>query len=1200
MSEQRPSNPYVGPRSFQETDAPLFFGRERELPDLLRMLISERIVLLYSPSGAGKTSLLRAGMVPALKKEGFRVHPIIRVTRELPGGEGDRRGNRFITSTLLSLADERGADLTASGMTADAGTSILAAHLDGMRRRAAKDVPKYDVLIFDQFEEILTTEPASRAARRERFDFFEAVAEALYDQNRWAVFSIREDYLAGLDPFRRPIPTQLSNHFRLDLLNIAGARKAIAGPPWETAKVVVDEDAVTRIVDNLSRSAAPSSPAEASPAGEGEGDGLYVEPLHLQVVCDRLWEMLRPAPDSHITADQIGDLADVDTALRAYYDDEVRRIAKESSHADERDIRDWFEEKLIISELAIRGQVPHEETSSGGLDNRAVAALVAAKLVNKETRLKNAWYELSHDRLVSPIRKSNADWYRANLEDFQRAAKTWEGRNERPSDLLGLRALMRARSRVRRRNLRLRSYERKFLDQSRSALWQRYSLYVLSVLVIVSLVIGWFLSPGESEEQILARDANAWARSAQDLLPDDQEDDLDRGLLMSAESVGQLERLQRKGEDVRIGYEETRSLFEGVVTQPHLIGPVRDAQQTGDATPEARVPQTPLGRVAVSIVALAADGRHVARWDPKTPGTVSVTEIPVISFGDGKQAGRPEDTIAPAGGTVTALAFLPLSGDDDLLAIGTSDGAVEVWGRSPRLVMERRYTLDPGRDARAGVTRLATIAGMLLAGYDNGDVLAWRIPPPEDGTVDSNRISCPELPPERQTPCGRVTGLEMSDAGRLVISYSGGVLGLVEDPGVDDRAVRLIGLPRDGDIMAVAATNDDVLVVIRTEGRLQVASFGADRVYRPLRDQPLATSTLTDVVFHPADPGVLFWGQRDGQIVTWNMNGTSEVLSPATGYAIDDLEISANGLWLASRTSDGLDQLWSTTGVSLPGHPMSGPVLSPGSCVVDVVFDGLSLSWRTVGGGVVEQDVRQRPATPIPPTVMVTDSPQGGTPWSPDPFALPRQGATPIVTAATPAGGAQPVVRVAASNVPCDVTHRLSPEALEALPDTPGPGSSSRVYGVADLDDHVRAVMYGDGTVALYRRDGDEWRLDGNLPNPVNVDVVSVALSDGGGLVALGNTDGSISLWMDDGGAWWSLGQLDGHGTPVTALRFHAKDNYLASGDESGMVIAWNLEPTEWIDFACYRAGRTFTEEEIARFLKRDPEEWKTKLVCHG
>ena len=74
--EARP-NPYVGPRAFKTGET--LYGRDRELNQLLDLLIAERIVLLYSPSGAGKTSLVQAALMPALEQEGFQVSPIIRV-----------------------------------------------------------------------------------------------------------------------------------------------------------------------------------------------------------------------------------------------------------------------------------------------------------------------------------------------------------------------------------------------------------------------------------------------------------------------------------------------------------------------------------------------------------------------------------------------------------------------------------------------------------------------------------------------------------------------------------------------------------------------------------------------------------------------------------------------------------------------------------------------------------------------------------------------------------------------------------------------------------------------------------------------------------------------------------------------------------------------------------------------------------------
>ena len=70
-------NPYPGARPFSSDET--IYGRGREVTELRDLLIARRIVLLYSPSGAGKSSLIEAGLRPRLQHD-FRVLPTIRVS----------------------------------------------------------------------------------------------------------------------------------------------------------------------------------------------------------------------------------------------------------------------------------------------------------------------------------------------------------------------------------------------------------------------------------------------------------------------------------------------------------------------------------------------------------------------------------------------------------------------------------------------------------------------------------------------------------------------------------------------------------------------------------------------------------------------------------------------------------------------------------------------------------------------------------------------------------------------------------------------------------------------------------------------------------------------------------------------------------------------------------------------------------------
>src|SRR5260221_14566589 len=107
MSDRR--NPYVGPRAFRTGEK--LFGRGHETGELVDLLIAERIVLMSSPSGAGKSSLINAGLIPIMRENGFKVFPPVRVNLVLPSNIVVPAGtNRFLLSLMLSLEESQPAE----------------------------------------------------------------------------------------------------------------------------------------------------------------------------------------------------------------------------------------------------------------------------------------------------------------------------------------------------------------------------------------------------------------------------------------------------------------------------------------------------------------------------------------------------------------------------------------------------------------------------------------------------------------------------------------------------------------------------------------------------------------------------------------------------------------------------------------------------------------------------------------------------------------------------------------------------------------------------------------------------------------------------------------------------------------------------------------------------------------------------------
>ncbi|QIG52124.1 FHA domain-containing protein [Nordella sp. HKS 07] len=402
--------PFVGPRPYKLGEQ--LFGRGRERLELLDLLIAERIVLLYSASGAGKTSLIQAALAPALRNEAFTVPTFARVTFEQAMGVSEP-ANRYVFAVLLSLEEsqpkERQCPLAAlTQMT-------LADYLDARWAEPAGGM----VLIIDQFEEILTIDPTDLDEKRE---FFAQLGAALRSRHRWALLSMREEHLAGLDPYRNMIPTRLASTFRLELLNEQQARQIMQEASAQ-AGVVFTDGAARKLVDDLRR-----VQVQRSGGALEEQLGPTVEPTQLQVVCLRLWSKLGP-DQATIEEDDVEAIGSADTALADYFAETVERLGSR-----ERFVRDWIEDELITPQ-GLRNQILKEAALRGGkVDTQAISLLDERHLLREERRRGIGWLELTHDRLVQPIRTDNASWRDAHLTPFQRQALLWD-RQGRPHHL---------------------------------------------------------------------------------------------------------------------------------------------------------------------------------------------------------------------------------------------------------------------------------------------------------------------------------------------------------------------------------------------------------------------------------------------------------------------------------------------------------------------------------------------------------------------------------------------------------------------------------------------------------------------------------------------------------------------------------------------------------------------------------------------
>ena len=230
----------------------------------------------------------------------------------------------------------------------------------------------------------------------QREDFFHQMAEALEEDPVLRVlFVMREDYLANLDPYVSLLPERLRARYRLVRLRFEDACKAVEGPLKGSGKSLVDGVAAHLVGEWLKTKVQNVTGETVEAVGE------YVEPVQLQIVCRNLWDSL-PSEVTIITSEHLQSFGDVDEALKGFYENAAQRTISETTVKEE-DLRKWFDCELITP-AGTRGTVYRGKEDTAGIPNAVVDILENEHILRGELRAGAHWYELTHDRLIEPIR----------------------------------------------------------------------------------------------------------------------------------------------------------------------------------------------------------------------------------------------------------------------------------------------------------------------------------------------------------------------------------------------------------------------------------------------------------------------------------------------------------------------------------------------------------------------------------------------------------------------------------------------------------------------------------------------------------------------------------------------------------------------------------------------------------------------------
>ena len=1151
-----PGGPYLGLVPFEERDARLFYGRD-ELVDQLVRRLAERpdgaaILLVAGESGSGKSSLLRAGLLPRLAAGALGpgserwprrvIRPTASPLRELAMHLAEMAGADPVSVylSLMAAPDEapmlaEQAARTATGPGAGPGGS-------GGPAGAAAGAPPRLVLVVDQFEELFTAGEGAGVAERTAFITALHAAATIPAAPGGlppglVVVAVRADYLGHLIADPRLKAALDAGPFTVGPMSEAELRLAVTGPAAETG-VVVEPAVVEAVITEL-----------RGEAGGGLGSGVL--PLMSQAMA-ATWERREGHELTLRGYRRAGGVADaVNRGAQAAYD---------ALTGPQQDAARWVFAQLTV--ITADGQFARRrcrraDLYSPGTQMADIDAAIGVFAARRLLVLGQDTVEISHDALLQAW-KQLRDWLgdgqldRALYSQVVTDADTWESNGQDPAYLYRpgrLATIHAAAARWRDGPARyppLPATSEAFLGAghhaARRATRRRRGviagLAALTLIAVSAAGIGVRDAASASRQaanaarqhaialsrQLAAESATAestdplaakrLAAAAWRIFPTDQAGSALAGLLMEQQQAGILPgdpanygalgvRFSPDGKLLAAGYGDGYVRLWDPATGQAIGSPL-----LADSSPQAGVSGVAFSPDGKLLATAGSDG-YVRLWNPAT----------------GQPAGAPllaHIGTLPTGDLEAWSDVVAFSPDGKLLATAGGDGYVRLWNPATGHLVGAPLKADP----RDGVNAVAfSPDGKLLASGDMGGTV--RLWDPVTGQPVGAAIRSVTLAP--------VTAVAFSPDGKLLAAAGA------------DRHVRLwnpatrqaVGAPLNGGprwVLGVAFSADGKLLA-------SADNDGTVRLWNPVTGRaagaPLPADTspgggVNAVAFSP-DGKLLASAETDGTVRLWN---------PATGQAprarfrhvsggVNGVEFSPEGKLLASADNDGTVRLWNPVTGQAIGAPLPADA-GAGSRVSGVAFSPDGKLLATAGS---DGDVRLwNPATRQP----------AGAPLP----AEAGQGSQINAVAFSPDGKL-----LAAGDD--DGTVRTWDRATRRAIGAPLNGDP-RVLGVAfSPDGKLLATAGGDGYARLWNP-ATRQAAGAALPADPAGSVTGVAFSPDGKLLATAGRDGTVQLWnpatRQPVGA--PLRAVTGGG--VTGVAFSPDGKLLAAAYSDGLVRLWN------------------------------------------
>ncbi|MEV6483020.1 helix-turn-helix domain-containing protein [Streptomyces sp. NPDC051576] len=1170
--------PYLGLAAFQPQDAERFFGREALTRRLCEVTVALRaagggLLVVVGASGAGKSSLLRAGLIGTLRADGV---------------------------------PELGPDIVIRLLTP--GAHPLAA-LDAARAADAVVVPRTTVYVVDQFEETFTT----CTDEQERRDFITALTQLAAPGGESAtvvVVGLRADFFAQASLHPVLVPVLQDSHLVVGPMNETDLRLAMTEPARRAGVEFADG-----LADLLVRDLAPLSGASV-PTGDAGALPL------LSHVLLTMWERgqgrtltVADYRDSGGIRDAVANTAETAYAgLPPAQQELARRVFMRLVHVGDGSVD--TRRRIARGELLLAEDEPD-----------AVREVLDAFITRRLLTADREHIEFSHEILVQawPRLRDWIDADRDGLRIHRRLtddAERWRDNGRDPGLLYrgGLLSAVEDWLAGAGRSADINSREREFLVESRglaaaeritAARGIRLRRQLLGILTVLLVLAGLLAGVAVVQKRSADRQRSA-ALTARDIALSRQiateADDLrkqDIGLaaqlsltayrtsptpearasLLGAFAVPQVTRLLGQ-------HGALQSLALSADGHTLVAGGVDPSVRRWNITDRAapRTLGTPLskGKQAVYAVALSRDGRLLAAagadrtvwlWalngtraqslgalpDPPADTVYSLALSPdgrTLAAGGADRTVRLWDIHDPrhptslgtplVGGTgyVQSVAFAP---DSRTLAAGDADHTARLWD-----VTDPRHPRGLGKPLGADDDVLAVafspVGHLLAVGASDGSVRLWNV----------TRPARPDPSPLRLN--GPTTWVNA-----LVFSPDGSTLA----GGGSDNAVWLWSTTTGSALMTLPHPSHVTAAAFLPDGHT-LATAAADGQARLWDLRVPALPGTADPAFFLAYRGsghLLAVARSGGPVTLWRtgdprvpVQAGPAIADPAHPHSFSGAAaFSGDGELLAIGGGDGTVEIWN---VADPAHPryvstLRGPTKTVQSVVFDPVGQVLAVGTSSAELWLWDLTTPTRPV-PLPRLATSTDNYVMSVAFSPDGRLLV-------------AGGTDKLVRV--WNV-------SAPRRAKAVGTLGGFGNFVSSVAFAPSGG-LLAAGSADNTVRLWRMSGAgrPGALGAALTGPKGY-VYSVQFGTDGRSLAAGSGDGGIRVWDTTIPARpVLLAALTAPEGATYAVAFDPQNGTLASAGSAAAAHLWTMDPEAVARLVCATAGDPPTRAEWTEYV---------------